>query len=180
MLANTSAFREDAGMDCRSRRAARRPRRGRACRFVRSCLEHLADEGFSVEELAKGGGLRTGWRCSGGSSAWWHVHGQRRSRSTPAAGRADDSHSPGCNGLPQPDPDDECSVTRTSRRPARPSCSSRRASTRIGSSRSLACSARAWARLAATITAAFVETFLEAGDSEEDCGAPLRPTWPSS
>ena len=43
-----------------------------------------------------------------------------------------------------------------------------RASARRRSPRSRACSARAMARLAATTSAAFVEAFLKAGDSEDD------------
>ena len=61
-----------------------------------------------------------------------------------AARRARWCASAACRGCPSPGPTTACSPTRTSRRPGRRSCSSTPASTTSASSRSPACSARAW------------------------------------
>jgi adenylate cyclase len=166
MLANTSAFREDAGMDAEAEgllaglegdeRAARK-----------KLLEHLADDGFSVEELAKAVdenrlALLPVDRVLGGTYTAKEVEEQT---GLPAELMARIRR---LEGLPQPGPDDrvfsdeDIEAARSTRLFLEAGFDEGRI---IEITRVLG---EGMARLAATITAAFVETFLEAGDSEED------------
>ena len=83
------------------------------------------------------------------------LHRRRDRGAHRAPGRPADPDPPAARAARAPGPRSACSATRTSRRPARPSCSSTPDSTRRRSSRSPACSARAWRRLSATVVAAF-------------------------
>ncbi len=112
---------------------------------------------------------RTGWRCCRSiacSAAAYTAREIERETGLPA--EHDDPHPPAARPAGARARRRACSPTRTSRRRARPSCSSTPASTRSGSPRSPACSAREWPGWRPPSSAAFVETFLKAGDSEED------------
>jgi adenylate cyclase len=166
MLANTSAFREDAGMDAEAdgllaglegdERAARQ-----------KLLEHLAEDGFTAEELAKAVdenrlALLPVDRVLGGTYTAKEVEERT---GLPAELMARIRR---LEGLPQPGPDDrvfsdeDIEAARSTRLFLEAGFDEDRI---IEITRVLG---EGMARLAATITAAFVETFLEAGDSEED------------